>query len=180
SLKGPKHGGANIKVVQMFDEIKNKVSDWNDDEEISAFLQKLLNREAFDGSGLIYGIGHAVYSLSDPRAMILESFVRQLSAEKGREDEYKLYANVARLAPIVISEKRKMYKGVSPNVDFYSGLVYNMLNLPTELFTPLFAIARIAGWSAHRIEELINAGKIIRPAYMAVGEVREYRNLKDR
>ena len=168
SLKGPKHGGANIKVVRMFEEIKREVKDWNDDGEITAYLQKLLSKEAFDKAGLIYGIGHAVYSISDPRAKIMARFVEGLSKEKGRTEEFQLYSNVERLAVKLITEKRKIYKGVSANVDFYSGFIYSMLDLPMELYTPIFAISRIAGWSAHRIEELVGGGKIIRPAYMAV------------
>ena len=167
-LKGPKHGGANIKVVRMFEEIKREVKDWNDDGEITAYLQKLLSKEAFDKAGLIYGIGHAVYSISDPRAKIMARFVEGLSKEKGRTEEFQLYSNVERLAVKLITEKRKIYKGVSANVDFYSGFIYSMLDLPMELYTPIFAISRIAGWSAHRIEELVGGGKIIRPAYMAV------------
>ena len=168
SLKGPKHGGANIKVVRMFEEIKREVKDWNDDGEITAYLQKLLSKEAFDKAGLIYGIGHAVYSISDPRAKIMARFVEGLSKEKGRTEEFQLYSNVELLAVKLITEKRKIYKGVSANVDFYSGFIYSMLDLPMELYTPIFAISRIAGWSAHRIEELVGGGKIIRPAYMAV------------
>jgi citrate synthase len=174
SLKGPRHGGANIKVVQMIADMKEKVSDWNDDAEITAYLEKLLNKEGFDNSGLIYGMGHAVYSLSDPRALIFRSFVERLAVEKGREEEYKLYSKVELLAPQVIAKVRKIYKGVSANVDFYSGFVYSMLDLPSELFTPLFAVARIAGWSAHRIEELVNNGKIIRPAYKSVTKQQAY------
>jgi citrate synthase len=174
SLKGPKHGGANVKVVEMFDNIKANVSDWNDKEEISDYLKAILNKEVFDHQGLIYGMGHAVYSLSDPRADIFKGFVKKLSVEKKRDEEYRLYNNVAELAPKVIGEVRKIYKGVSPNVDFYSGFVYSMLDLPKELFTPIFAIARISGWSAHRIEELINASKIIRPAYMSVSDHVKY------
>ncbi len=180
SLKGPKHGGANIKVRHMLKDIKANVSDWNNEEEIKAYLLKILNKEAFDKSGLIYGIGHAVYSLSDPRAEVFKGFVEKLASEKGLEDEYKLCANIERLAPDVIALKRKMYKGVSANVDFYSGFVYDMLGIPEELYTPIFADARIAGWSAHRLEEIINSGKIIRPAYMNVQQRREYINLKDR
>ncbi len=180
SLKGPKHGGANIKVKYMFEDIKKNVKDWNDDELIKDYLVKLLNKEAFDKSGLIYGMGHAVYSLSDPRAEIFKKYVKKLSDEKGRNDEYVLYKNVARLAVEVISEKRKIYKGVSPNIDFYSGFAYSMLELPDELYTPLFAVARIAGWSAHRLEELINTNKIIRPAYKSVAENRGYIPLEDR
>ena len=170
SLKGPKHGGANIKVVQMFDDIKKNIKNWNDDEQIEEYLLKVLNKEAFDQSGLIYGMGHAVYSLSDPRATIMSSFVKGLAEEKGRVEEFELYASVERISKKVIGEKRKIYKGVSANVDFYSGFIYSMLGLPEELYTPIFAISRISGWSAHRIEELINSNKIIRPAYMAVQE----------
>lgn len=180
SLKGPKHGGANIKVVQMFDDMKKNIKDWNDEEEVSEYLKALLEKRAFDNAGLIYGMGHAVYSISDPRAKVFASFVKKLSVEKGREDEYGLYSMVERLAPKVIGEKRKIYKGVSANIDFYSGFVYSMLDLPLELYTPIFAISRISGWSAHRIEELINAGKIIRPAYMNVAPRRPYKKLKDR
>ncbi|MBP3599903.1 MAG: citrate/2-methylcitrate synthase [Clostridia bacterium] len=174
SLKGPKHGGANIKVSGMFNDIKANVSDWSDREEVSAYLAKILHKEAFDKAGLIYGIGHAIYSVSDPRAKVFKGFVKSLSEEKGLDKEYALYSLVEELAPEVIAKERKMYKGVSANVDFYSGFVYDMLGLPHELFTPIFAIARIAGWSAHRIEELINAGKIIRPAYMNVQPQRKY------
>ena len=168
SLKGPRHGGANIKVVEMVEAIKRDVSDWNDDEELCSYFKKLLNKEAFDRSGLIYGMGHAVYSLSDPRAEIFKSFVEKLSIEKGREEEFRLYSKVETLAPKVISETRKIYKGVSANVDFYSGFVYRMLDLPEELFTPIFAISRIAGWSAHRLEEIVGNSKIIRPSYKNV------------
>ena len=174
SLKGPKHGGANIKVVRMFEDMKQVVKDWTDEDEIRDYLTRLLDKEAFDKAGLIYGMGHAVYSISDPRAKIMESFAAGLSSEKGREDEYGLYMRVARLAPEVIGEKRRIYQGVSANVDFYSGFLYSMLDLPIELYTPIFACARIAGWSAHRIEELINAGKIIRPAYKAIQPEREF------
>jgi citrate synthase len=180
SLKGPKHGGANIKVVGMFADMEKKVKDWDDDERIERYLRDLLNKRAYDKAGLIYGMGHAVYSLSDPRANIFKGFVEKLSVEKGREKEYRLYSAVSRLAPKVIGEERKIYKGVSPNVDFYSGFVYSMLDLPPELFTPIFAIARISGWSAHRIEELINAGKIIRPAYMSVSQRGDYVPLENR
>lgn len=180
SLKGPKHGGANIKVCAMFNDIKENVHDWNDEEEISAYLKKILHKEAFDKAGLIYGVGHAVYSVSDPRAEVFKGFVKSLSEEKGLDREYALYSAVERLAPEIIAGERKMYKGVSVNVDFYSGFVYDMLGLPHELYTPLFAIARIAGWSAHRIEELLNAGKIIRPAYMSVQPHREYLSMDKR
>lgn len=179
SLKGPKHGGANIKVVQMFDDLKANVKDWSNEEEIREYLLKLLNKEAFDKAGLIYGMGHAVYSLSDPRSKILSRFVKQLSEEKGKE-EYQLYATVERLAKQVIGEKRKIYKGVSANIDFYSGFIYSMLGLPHQLYTPLFAIARIVGWSAHRMEELMNGNRIIRPAYKAVAPHREYTPIDER
>ena len=168
SLKGPKHGGANIKVVKMFHEMQKCLKDWEDEEEVKEYLRKLLHKEAFDKSGLIYGMGHAIYSVSDPRAEVLKSFVEALAHEKGRLKDYRLYALVERLAPEVIAEERKIYKGVSANVDFYSGFVYSMLDLPLELYTPMFAVARIVGWSAHRMEELINTDKIIRPAYMNV------------
>lgn len=180
SLKGPKHGGANIKVKHMFDDIKKNIHDWKDDEEISRYLEKLLNKEAFDRSGLIYGMGHAVYSLSDPRSNILQQHVGLLSCEKGRTSEFELYNRIARLAPEVIAAKRRIYKGVSPNIDFYSGFVYSMIDLPEELYTPIFAIARVAGWSAHRIEEMINANKIIRPAYKSVAVEQEYVPLNKR
>lgn len=174
SLKGPRHGGANIKVVKMFEAMKNEISDWKDEDEVSAYLTRLLHKDAFDHAGLIYGVGHAVYSTSDPRAGILKFFVEKLSEEKGLQDEFALYSLVEKLAPQVISKERQIYKGVSINVDFYSGFVYNMLNLPLELYTPIFAIARIAGWSAHRMEELANNGKIIRPAYKSICADREY------
>ncbi len=174
SLKGPKHGGANIKVVKMFEDIKANVSNWEDDEELGNYLQKLLHKEAFDKSGLIYGMGHAIYSISDPRAKVFKSYVEALAIEKGMEKEYNLYANVERIAAELIAKERKIYKGVSANVDFYSGFVYSMLGLPMELYTPIFAIARISGWSAHRIEELVNASKIIRPAYQNVMPRRDY------
>ena len=180
SLKGPRHGGANIKVVHMFDDIEENVKDWKDEEEVGAYLDKILNKEAFDKSGLIYGIGHAIYSKSDPRAMILKSFVEKLAVEKGKEDELALYEMVERLAPKIISGERKMYKGVSANVDFYSGFVYRMLELPEELYPTIFAIARIVGWSAHRMEELANNGKIIRPAYMAIEPRKEYVPMSER
>jgi citrate synthase len=174
SLKGPKHGGANIKVVQMMADLKQNVTDTADEAAVADYLKKLLNREAFDKKGLIYGMGHAVYSLSDPRATIFRSFVEQLADEKHKKREYSLYAMVERLAPEIIAQERRIYKGVSANVDFYSGLTYSMLGIPEELFTPIFAIARIVGWSAHRIEELINMDKIIRPAYKAVMPNRDY------
>lgn len=180
SLKGPRHGGANIKVVQMFEDMKQNIRDWTDDDEIENYLAKLLNKEAFDCSGLIYGIGHAVYSVSDPRNVIIKEYVAQLAKEKGLEDEYKLHAKVERLAPEVIGKVRKMYKGISANVDFYSGFVYKMLGIPQELFTPIFAISRIVGWSAHRIEEIVNAGKIIRPAYKSVAKMQEYMDINER
>lgn len=180
SLKGPRHGGANIKVVKMFEEMKREIHDWEDEEEVSCYLRKLLHKEAFDHAGLIYGVGHAIYSKSDPRAVAFKSFVQKLSEEKGLQKEFALYSLVEKLAPEVISAERQMYKGVSINVDFYSGFVYHMLGLPMELYTPIFAIARIVGWSAHRLEELANNGKIIRPAYKPVGEDREYVDLSNR
>lgn len=180
SLKGPKHGGANIKVVSMFQDMKEQLQDWADEEEIKDYLVKLLHKEAFDKRGLIYGMGHAVYSISDPRAQIFKRFVKQLAAEKGRMADYELYARVERLAPEVIAQERRIYKGVSANVDFYSGFVYSMLGLPLELYTPMFAIARIVGWSAHRMEELINTDKIIRPAYKNVLEEQPYKALNQR
>ena len=174
SLKGPRHGGANLKVVQMFEDMKHIIKDWTNEEEIKTYLHKLLNKEAFDHAGLIYGIGHAVYSVSDPRAIILKEYAQKLAESKGLSDEFNFYSLVEKLAPEVIAEKRKIYKGVSANVDFYSGFVYSMLNLPLELYTPIFAIARIAGWSAHRLEALINEGKIIRPAFKCVASPRSY------
>ncbi|MBR4030857.1 MAG: citrate/2-methylcitrate synthase [Clostridia bacterium] len=180
SLKGPKHGGANIKVTAMFEDLKKNVKDWEDDEEIREYLISLLDKKGFDNSGLIYGMGHAVYSLSDPRANILKKHVEQLSKEKGKLKEYSLYTKVEDLARAVIAEKRKIYKGVSPNIDFYSGLVYSMLDLPPELYTPIFAVARVAGWSAHRIEEIINSNKIIRPAYKSVATSKDYIPIIDR
>lgn len=180
SLKGPKHGGANIKVIQMFDDMKKVLTDWEDEDAVRGYLTSLINKNAFDKSGLIYGMGHAVYSISDPRAEIFKSFVEKLSEEKGRKSEFKLYNMVEKLAPEVIAKERQIYKGVSANVDFYSGFVYSMLDLPIELYTPIFAIARISGWSAHRMEELINAGKIIRPAYKSVSKLKSYSKLKDR
>ena len=180
SLKGPKHGGANIKVVKMFQDLQEHVTDYADEEMVTDYLKKLLHKEAFDKRGLIYGIGHAIYSISDPRAQIFKGFVEKLAKEKGRHEEYELYSMVERLAPKIIGEERHIYKGVSANVDFYSGFVYSMLDLPIELYTPMFAIARIVGWSAHRLEELINTDKIIRPAYMNVQDAVEYHDLSQR
>lgn len=180
SLNGPKHGGANIKVVEMFNDMKANLSDWEDDAAIEEYLVKLLRKEAFDHAGLIYGIGHAIYSISDPRAEILKYFVEKLSKEKGREKEFALLRNVERLAPIVIEKERQMYKGVCANVDFYSGFVYSMLGLPLQLYTPIFAFSRISGWSAHRLEELINVGKIIRPAYMPITKDKVYIPMESR
>lgn len=180
ALKGPRHGGANIKVSLMIEDMKKNISDWSDDEEIKRYLSDLLNKKAFDKSGLIYGMGHAVYSLSDPRANVFKAFVKDLAVAKGRDEEFELYSKIETLAPQVIAAERKIYKGVSANVDFYSGFVYSMLDLPIELYTPIFAISRIAGWSAHRIEELINPGKIIRPAYKAIAEHKEYVPMEDR
>ena len=180
SLKGPRHGGANIKVVQMFNDMMEQVHDWKDEDEVSYYLRRLLHKEAFDKAGLIYGVGHAIYSKSDPRAEIFKGFVKKLSIEKGLQDQYELYDMVARLAPKIIESERQMYKGVSINVDFYSGFVYQMLGLPMELYTPIFAIARIVGWSAHRLEELANNGKIIRPAYKTLCTDQEYIKIEDR
>ncbi len=180
SLKGPKHGGANIKVVRMFDDLKSNVTDVTDEEAVADYLRKLLNKEAFDHQGLIYGIGHAVYSVSDPRALIFKKYVQQLAEAKGRMRDYQMYTLVERLAPEVIGSERHMYKGVSANVDFYSGFVYSMLDLPLELYTPIFACARIVGWSAHRLEELINVDKIIRPAYLNICETGTYIPLEER
>lgn len=180
SLKGPKHGGANIKVMQMFEDLKNKVHDWKDEDEVADYLRKVLRKEEFDHSGLIYGIGHAVYSISDPRAEIFKIFVEELAKNKGQEDEFKLYTTVEKLAPKLIGEERKIYKGVNTNVDFYSGFVYRLLGLPLELYTPIFAIARIVGWSAHRLEEIVSSEKIMRPAYKSVSERRDYDTLDQR
>jgi len=180
SLKGPKHGGANIKVTQMFDDMKVKVKDWTNEAEVRQYLYDLLDKKAFDKKGLIYGMGHAIYSVSDPRAEIFKQFVERLAREKGCEEEYALYEMVEHLAPEVIAERRKMYKGVNANVDFYSGLVYSMLGLPGSLYTPIFATARIVGWSAHRLEELKNVDKIIRPAYKPLAPYKEYVRMKDR
>ena len=180
SLKGPKHGGANIKVIQMFQDMKKEVKDWEDEDEVRAYLKRLLHKEAFDKRGLIYGMGHAIYSVSDPRAEVLRGFVESLAKEKGRMKDYRLYSMVEWMAPEVIAEERRIYKGVSANVDFYSGFVYSMLDLPLELYTPMFAVARIVGWSAHRMEELINTDKIIRPAYKNVLPAAEYVPLKER
>ena len=180
SLKGPKHGGANIKVVEMMRDIERNVKDWEDEAEVRAYLGKILNKEAFDHKGLIYGMGHAVYSLSDPRAQVFKGFVQKLAEAKGRQKDFALYSMIEKLAPEVIAQKSHIYKGVSANVDFYSGFVYSMLEIPLEMYTPIFAIARIVGWSAHRIEELINMDKIIRPAYKSVMTVRPYIDMNDR
>lgn len=180
SLKGKKHGGANIMVMKMMDDIKAHVSDHKDEEEIESYLNKILNKEAFDKKGLIYGMGHAVYSLSDPREVIFKDFVEKLAKDKKRDDDMALYENIEKIAPKLISSKRKIFKGVSPNVDFYSGFVYDMLGIPVELYTPLFAIARIVGWSAHRIEELVTTDKIIRPAYKSLGVRHKYVTREER
>ena len=180
SLKGPKHGGANIKVVKMFDDIKEHVKNWDDEKELTEYVDKILRKEAFDRTGLVYGMGHAVYSLSDPRAKVFKGFVEELSVEKHMQKEYKLMSDVERIAAELIAKERKIYKDVSANVDSYSGFVYRMLGLPTELYTPIFAVARISGWSAHRIEELINCNKIIRPAYKNVCDRKEYVELDRR
>ncbi len=180
SLKGPKHGGANLKVLQMFEDIKENVRNWESEDEIRAYMNRILDKDAFDQSGLIYGMGHAVYTLSDPRAVILKEYARKLSIEKDVEEEFHLYENVERIGKECMMQKRSLVKPICANVDFYSGFVYTMMNFPPELFTPLFAIARISGWSAHRIEEMVNGGKIIRPAYKYVGHHRRYVELEDR
>ena len=180
SLKGPKHGGANIKVVQMMEDLRRNVDDTTDEDQVRNYLYRLLNKEAFDRSGLIYGMGHAVYSISDPRAKVFKSFVEKLANEKNRHKDFELYSMIERLAPEVIAEKCRIYKGVSANVDFYSGFVYSMLDIPLELYTPIFAIARIVGWSAHRLEELSAGGKIIRPAYKSVCKRKPYETLENR
>lgn len=180
SLKGPKHGGANIKVVEMMKNIKENVKDVHDIDEIKAYLEKIVDKQAFDKSGLIYGMGHAVYSISDPRAQIFKGFVEKLAFDKGREDDYALYSAIANLAPQVIGEKRHIYKGVSANVDFYSGFVYSMLDIPLELYTSIFAMARVVGWSAHRLEELVNMDKIIRPAYKSLITDKDYKSIENR
>ena len=174
SLKGRKHGGANLQVMKMMDDIKSHVSDFGDEEEIASYLDKILNKQAYDRQGLIYGMGHAVYSLSDPREQVFRKFVEELAHDKGKDKDLMLYENIEKIAPMLIARERKIYKGVSPNVDFYSGFVYEMLGIPRELYTPLFAIARIAGWSAHRMEELVTTDKIIRPAYKSLLTDREY------
>lgn len=180
SLKGPKHGGANVKVFEMFEDLKQNVRDWKDDEAIENYLEKLLDKQAFDRKGLIYGMGHAVYTISDPRQKILKKSVKKLAEAESYNKEFDLYEKVEKLAPEVIGRKRKIYKGVASNVDFYSGLLYSMLDIPCELYTPLFATARIAGWSAHRLEELVNGGKIIRPAYMSISTNKDYVPLSER
>ena len=180
SLKGPKHGGANIKAMEMMADVKKNVSDWEDEEELRAYVAKLLAGEAYDKSGLVYGMGHAVYSISDPRAQVFKDFVRKLAKEKGRTKEFNLYDKVESISQQLICEKRRIIKGVSANVDFYSGFVYNMLGLPVELFTPMFAVARMSGWCAHRLEELHNSGKIIRPAYVSTNGRNPYIKLEDR
>lgn len=180
SLKGKKHGGANLMVMNMMDDIKKHISNYSDKEEIAAYLKKILNKEAFDRKGLIYGMGHAVYSLSDPREQVFKKFVEQLAKDKGRDKDMMLYNNIEEIAPMLIADERKIFKGVSPNVDFYSGFVYDMLGIPRELYTPLFAIARIAGWGAHRMEELITDSKIIRPAYKSLVTKRDYVDRENR
>ena len=179
SLKGPKHGGANIKVCEMFDNIKEHVPSF-EKGKLKDYVAKIVDREAYDHTGLVYGMGHAVYSLSDPRADILKSFAEKLAAEKHMEKEYEMRGYVAQAAAELIAEKRRIYKGVAPNVDFYSGFVYDMLGLPRELYTPFFAVSRIAGWSAHRMEEITNGGKIIRPGYQAVAPRQKYVPLEQR
>ncbi|MBO6136974.1 MAG: citrate/2-methylcitrate synthase [Lachnospiraceae bacterium] len=173
SLKGPRHGGANIKVMEMMANIRENIRDWNDKDEIYSYLSRMMDGEVFDRKGLIYGMGHAIYSISDPRERIFKKFVLGLAESKGKNKELALYENIEELAPKVIAEKRHIFKGVSPNVDFYSGFVYSMMNIPLELYTPLFAVARISGWCAHRLEEIVGAGKIIRPAYISVMEEKD-------
>jgi citrate synthase len=180
SLKGPRHGGANLKVVQMLDDLRANITDWEDDQQIADYIHRLLSKEAFDQSGLVYGMGHPVYSVSDPRAIILRDYAERLAAEKGYSEEFELHTRFERIAPLVISARRRVYKGVACNVDFYSGFVYRMLDIPAELYTPLFAISRIVGWSAHRLEELANGGKIIRPAYKSVSPLQTYVPLAER
>ena len=180
SLKGPRHGGANLKVQNMFTDIKAHIQDWTNEDEVAAYLRKILDKKAFDHSGLIYGMGHAVYTLSDPREVILKKFARKLAEEKGMMEEFALYELVERLAGRLIMEHRKLFKNVCANVDFYSGFVYSMLGIPEELFTPIFAIARMPGWSAHRLEELINTSKIIRPAYKYVGKHTDFQTIEQR
>jgi citrate synthase len=180
SLKGPRHGGANIKVVGMMDDLRDTLTDWHDDEQIGNYVHRLLDKDAFDKSGLVYGMGHPVYSVSDPRTVVLRGYAEKLAAEKGYSEEFELHTRVERIAPLIVGAKRRIYKGVSANVDFYSGFVYRMLDIPAELYTPLFAISRIVGWSAHRLEELANGGKIIRPAYKSVSPLQTYVPLKDR
>jgi citrate synthase len=174
SLKGPRHGGANIKVVGMFDDLRENLTDWEDDEQIADYLHRLLNKEAFDHAGLVYGMGHPVYSISDPRTLVLRGFAEKLAAEKGYSDEFELHKRVERIAPLVIAAQRWLYRGVSANIDFYSGFVYRMLDIPAELYTPLFAISRVVGWSAHRLEELTSGSKLIRPAYKSVSPLQSY------
>ena len=180
SLKGPKHGGANNKVMSMMEDLYANVANTVDENQVAEYLLKLLNKQAYDRAGLIYGMGHAIYSVSDPRAVMFENFVKELSVLKGREEEYKLYATIARIAPEIIASHRNIIKGVSPNIDFYSGFVYDMLGLPPELYTPIFAISRVAGWSAHLIEEHVSGGRIIRPAYKSVAEMKEYISMEER
>jgi citrate synthase/2-methylcitrate synthase len=180
SLKGPRHGGANIKVIQMFEDIKANVKNWDDDDELTNYLSQIMSKDAFDRSGLIYGIGHAIYSISDPRAVVLKDYASKLASAKGLEKEFDLYTRVERLAPPVVKKHNQMDKEVSANVDFYSGFVYSMLNIPMEMFTPIFALARISGWSAHRIEEIVNTSKIIRPAYKSVAPRQKYVPMNER
>ena len=170
SLKGPKHGGANIKVMEMMNDIRTHVKDYSDRDKMTAYLSRLLDKDAFDRQGLIYGMGHAVYSLSDPRERVFKQYVENLAREKSRLEDLRMYQSIEEIAPVLIAEKRHIYKGVSPNIDFFSGFVYEMLGIPQELYTAMFAIARIVGWSAHRIEELISSNRIIRPAYMSIME----------
>ena len=180
SLKGPKHGGANLKVQDMFADIKEHVYDWENEEELRSYLTRIINGDAFDGDGLIYGMGHAIYTVSDPRAVILKEYARKLSEEKGLVKEFQLYESVERIASDMLTNRKRLSKPICCNVDFYSGFVYSMLGIPEQLFTPIFAIARISGWCAHRMEELINGGKLIRPAYKYIGHHQEYKKIEDR
>jgi citrate synthase len=180
SLKGPRHGGANLKVVGMFDDLRESLTDWKDDEQIANYIHRLLDKQAFDKAGLVYGMGHPVYSISDPRTTILRGFAEKLAAEKGYSDEFELHTRVERIAPLVIAAQRWLYRGVSANIDFYSGFVYRMLDIPAELYTPLFAISRVVGWSAHRLEELTSGNKLIRPAYKSVSPAQKYVPLRER
>ena len=180
SLKGRRHGGANIQVAEMMDDIKENVKDWSNENEVKAYLQKIANKEAYNKTGLIYGMGHAVYTINDPRATILRDRAAHLAHEKGLDEEYNLYKMVERFSPDILYEKHGDGKKICANVDLYSGFIYSMLNIPRELFTPIFAISRIAGWSAHRIEEIVAGGKIYRPAYKNISPEKSYVSIENR